>query len=190
MACTILGVSGLWRTALLLAITLAGSRPSKAQAPLCLITGDMDVSATSQQDIKDTEQSTEAGALYKELVKRAGYPKTCAAKLDGNNITLSYAFANDSRLEARVEPSIEYSEQKAHIMALGKLEAMAILKRTASGYLGGDDCGIDWSRPLQQSGRDGSGTRSTVFSGRTCNCRARIIFRKSTVVAIVMSSAC
>jgi len=148
------------------------------------------VPASRQKQVREFQQRVEAGPFYKELLRRLGKPKGCDVKLDGENIALSYVFQHNARLDARVDPSIEYSEQQAQFRGLNGKEALALLKESEKDSFGRDGCGIDWDHPEEELPEESSGSRATVFRGSACNCQARVAYQGNSVVALVLSSAC
>jgi len=148
------------------------------------------LSPTNKQLLQDLRESTETGTLFETIQRRSGRPKNCKIKVDGDNIVLSYAFSDSSQLEALINPVIEYSEQRAQLPGQTTASAMKLLRRSAVEYLGGQNCGIRWSKSEEETNADGQGTHSTVFRGDSCNCQARIVFRGSAVETLILKTSC
>jgi len=92
--------------------------------------------------------------------------------------------------DAQVNSTIESSMQRAESRGLNREKALALLKKGESDSYGKAGCGIEWSKPEDQSMGDPPGSRATVFRCDSCNCQARIIYQGDSVVALVLSSAC
>jgi hypothetical protein len=148
------------------------------------------MSASSQKQVRELQRRVEGGPFYKKMLQQLGDPQSCKAKLDGDNIWLSYAFRDDARLDARINSTIESSEQRAAFRGLSRKEALALLKKGESNSFSRDGCGIDWNRPEDRAMADLPGSRETEFRGDSCNCQARVVYQGNVVVALVLRSAC
>jgi len=124
------------------------------------------------------------------MLRRLGKPQGCSVKLDGDNTALQYVFRRNGRLDAKMNPTIEYSEQRAEFGGLSSEEALVLLKKGELDLFGREGCGIDWKQPEDQSTENPPGSHATVFRGDSCNCQARIVYQGNSVVALVLSSAC
>ncbi len=177
---------------LLVAVSLLGERASWSQSPAstCSRAELAGISATGQKQVRDFEQRVKAGPFYRKMLQQLGKPQSCNVKQDGDSIALSYAFRGDAHLDAQVNSTIESSQQRAEFRGLNRERALALLKKGESDSYGKDGCGIDWSKPEEQSMEAPPGSRATVFRGDSCNCQARIVYQGKSVVAVVLSSAC
>ena len=192
MACPVLARARPSAAVFLLALAFLTSETSWArnQTTQCSPSNVADVPASVQKEFQELRKQVEAGPFYKELVRRFGRPQRCQLDADGEKIALSYAFRNNAHLDARTDPSIEYSEQRTQFSGLNGERALALLKKGEEDSFGRDGCGIDWKRSEDESTDERDGSRAAVFRGNSCNCQARIIYRRNTVVALVLSSSC
>ncbi len=163
---------------------------SQSQPSLCSPPGVAGMPASSQKQVREFQQRVEAGPFYKKVLQQLGGPQSCNVKLDGDNIRLWYVFRDDARLDAQISSTIESSEQRASFRGLSGKEALALLKKGELDSFGRDGCGIDWNRPEDQAMGGPPGSRATVFRGDACNCQARIVYQGTSVVALVLRSAC
>jgi hypothetical protein len=178
--------------ALLLALSLLGGRLGWSQSPAspCAPPELASMSAASQKQVRDLQKRVEAGPFYRKMLQQLGKPQSCSVRQEGDSIALSYAFRDGAHLDAQVNATIESSMQRAEFRGLNREKALALLKKSESVSYGKDVCGIDWSKPEDQSMGDPPGSRATVFRGDSCNCQARIVYQGDSVVALVLSSAC
>ena len=192
MARPILTSSRIWMAVPLLAFSLLGEHAGWSQSPasLCSSPDLASMPAAKQKQVQVLEQRTEAGPFYKEMVQLLGKPQSCTAKQDRDSIALSYAFRNDAHLLAQVTAMIESSMQRAEFRGLNPAKALELLKKGEAESYGKDGCGIDWSKPEDQSMDDPPGSHATVFGGGSCNCQARIVYQGDSVIALVLSAAC
>jgi hypothetical protein len=163
---------------------------SQSPASTCSPPNLASLAASSQKQVRELQKRVEAGPFYRKMRQQLGKPQSCDVKQDGDSIALSYAFRNDAHLEAQVNSTIESSRQRAEFRGLSREKALALLKKGESNSYGKDSCGVDWSKPEDQSLEDPPGSRATVFRGNSCNCQARIVYQGNSVVAVVLSSAC
>src|ERR1700677_5336187 len=98
-------------TSFVLALASLSFNAMQAQAARCSPSGLEGAPPARQKQVREFQQRVEAGPIYKELLLRLGEPERCGAKLDGENIAVSYAFRNSTHHDA----GIEYSEQHAHV---------------------------------------------------------------------------
>jgi len=192
MACPVLSKGRLWAAAILLALTAFASLKGGAQSAATQCSGHdlANAPAAGQKQAADLQRSVEAGPFYKELMSRFGKPKGCEVKVDGDNIALSYLFRENAHLDARINPTIEYSQQSVQFPGISDESAMALLKKGAADAFGQDGCGIDWSKPEDEATGDKPGAHATVFRGDSCNCQARVVYQEKAVVQLVVSSSC
>jgi hypothetical protein len=149
-----------------------------------------DVPASRQKEVQQFRDRVEAGPLYKELLRRVGKPGACKTHLEGETITLSCVFPSEMRLEARANTKIEFSEQRVELPGVNKREALTLLKESEKESFGRDSCGVHWNRPVEKPSPDSAGTREVVYRGDICNCQGRVIYKNSSIVALVWRSAC
>jgi len=143
-----------------------------------------------QKQSRDLQQRVTVGPFYKELLRKFGSPKSCNAKLDGETITLSYAFRNHAHLEARASSSIEYSQQRVDFRGLNTEQAKALLRAAESDSFGLSGCGMDWDKPETDSTGKQPGSHAVVFRGDSCNCQGRVLYEGNSVVALILSNSC
>lgn len=180
-----------WRFRLLLVfLALATSLPAYVTELAAASCSDSAVPAERQKEAQDLVQRVSAGPFYKELVRRRGTPATCRISADGTNLRLIYAFRGNARLEAKSNPSIEYSQQRVELIGLTKARAMALLKANEKYLWGSKGCGINWLRPDEEQPGNEPGSREVFYRGSSCNCQGRLVYAKNVVVALVSSSAC
>jgi hypothetical protein len=148
------------------------------------------VTESRQKQARDLEQRVAHGPFYKELQRKFGNPKGCDVKLDGETMTLSYAFRKHGRLQARMNPGIEYSEQRADFRGLNKERAMNLLKAAEANSFGPQGCGINWNTPEEDASGSHPGIHALVFRGDSCNCQGRVLFDDGAVVGVALSNSC
>jgi len=132
----------------------------------------------------------ERGPLFTHLQARHGGPLGCEAAADGGALRLTYAFAAGCTLGIRRDPRIEYTDTRVVVDGLTRDEALTLLHAQERAQLGGDGCGIEWSRPPQQEPAEDAAGEEEVFRGDACNCQARLLVRGAVVVRLVFRSAC
>jgi hypothetical protein len=147
------------------------------------------VPASRQKQVREFRQRVEAGPFYRELVRRLGTPESCASENNEDRIKLSYAFHNNARLEARIDPGIEFSEQRMTLRNLTHKNAIALLQEGEKDSFGKEGCGIEWDRPKKQSGEQ-AGSQEVVYQGNTCNCKGHVIYENHLIIALVLTSSC
>jgi hypothetical protein len=143
-----------------------------------------------QKQARDLEQGVTTGPFYQELQRKFGNPKTCRLKMDEDSITLSYAFRNHARLQARVSSAIEYAEQRADLRGLSSDKALQLLKAAEEESFGHHGCGMDWNKPESDATEDSPGSHAIVFRGDSCNCQARVLYQGTSVIGMVLSHSC
>lgn len=107
----------------------------QAQAARCSPSGLEGAPPARQKQVREFQQRVEAGPIYKELLLRLGEPERCGAKLDGENIAVSYAFRNEAHLDASISPGIEYSEQHAQFRGLDGEKGARAFETKRTGFL-------------------------------------------------------
>jgi hypothetical protein len=190
MACSVPGSARFRATSFVLALASLSFNAMQALAARCSPSGLEGAPPARQKQVREFQQRVEAGPIYKELLLRLGEPERCGAKLDGENIAVSYAFRNEAHLDASISPGIEYSEQHAQFRGLDGEKALALLKQSERDSFGQDGCGIDWNRPESESKKESSSSRAVVFRGSSCNCQARILYSGKSVAGLALRSSC
>ena len=147
------------------------------------------VPAAQRQAFRDFLVQVESGPFYRELAGKAGKAQSCAVSRKGDNLELSYAFADHGRLEATVNPAIEFAEQRATVRAIDEQRALALLREAETHAFGADGCGIDWKESEKEEG-DRPSSSALVYRGDACNCQARALFENGRIIALVLRSAC
>jgi hypothetical protein len=147
------------------------------------------VPESRQKQVLEFQQRIEAGPFYRELVRQLGKPDSCNSATDESRIRLSYAFHNNARLDAQIDPSIEFSEQRMTLRSLTEKNAMALLHKGEKDAFGNEGCGIRWDRAKRQP-REPAGSKQIVYQGKVCNCQARTLYENDLIVALVLSSTC
>jgi hypothetical protein len=176
---------------ILIGLCLTGSaRALEAQRVECSSSALTAALAARQKDVRDLLQRVEAGPFYKELLRRKGKPESCEVVLDGDKITLSYAFRGKARLDAEVNPDIEFSRQGMQVRGISERKGLALLKETEKNFVGRNGCGVNWNRPAEELSGEQAGSRELVYRGDVCNCQARVIYEGGSVAALIFSSAC
>lgn len=148
------------------------------------------MTADSQQQIQQLQQTVQNGPFYQELVRRFGKAESCKATLDGTMVKLKFAFHHEARLEAKVDSAIEYSEQSVEMHGLNHDTALELLKKGAGDAFGEQGCGIDWGKSTDEPAGKDPEMHAKVYRGTSCNCQARVVFRGKTVMTLLLSSSC
>jgi len=171
---------------------IAGGAVCMAQGPaiLCLAEGTASLPADAQAQVQQLQQTVEAGPFYQKLLQRFGKPETCRAKTEGTSVALSYVFAHDAKLEAKIDSAIEYSEQRVDFNGLDRKAALELLKKGAADAFGDHGCGVEWGKPAEEPVADQPEAHANVYRGSSCNCQARMIFRGKAVAGLMVSSSC
>jgi hypothetical protein len=192
MACRVPGTKRSLTAAFVLTLASLSGHASlgQTQATPCFQRDLAGAPAARQKQVREFQESVEAGPIYKELLLRLGEPEHCGAKVTGENVALSYAFPKGARLDASFNSSIEFSEQHAQFRGLDREKAFALLRQSERDSFGDDGCGIDWNRPETESKTGHSGSQAEVFRGDSCNCQARILYQDNSVVGLALSSSC
>ncbi len=172
---------------LCLASALAcAQQPAQSCAP---IAGQV-VPAARQKQLHDFQNSVESGAFYQELVRRRGLPQSCNSGVDGETLSLTYAFRGGAQLEAQSNASIEFSEQRMQVSGLNKQSALNLLKAAEHSLYGEEGCGIQWERPTTEPNPQHPTSHDVVYRGSTCNCQARMLYQRKTIIALAVRGAC
>ena len=188
MACSVPGSARFRATAFVVALASLSLNPMQAQATRCSLSGLAGAPPASQKQVREFQQRVEAGPIYKELLLRLGEPERCAAKLNGENTALSYAFRNEAISMPASVPVSNILSSTPNFEASMETKARALLQQSERDAFGQDGCGIDWNRPESESKGEHSSSRAVVFRGTSCNCQARILYRGKAVVGLALKS--
>jgi len=169
------------------AATASGQRSSVAE---CAPDGSAAVPPAQQGGVREFERQVKSGPFYKELTRRFGTPEACKTTLDDGNINLSFTYHGDARLNAKMDSRIEFTEQRAQLSGMSEKSGIALLKQAEANAFGTHGCGIVWKAPAETIAGERAGSHEAVYRGDTCNCQARVIYEGSSVVGLVLSSAC
>jgi hypothetical protein len=145
--------------------------------------------ASQRKAFREFQDQVESGPFYRELAGKAGKAEACVIRRDGDNIKLTYTFAEEGRLEATVNPTIEFAEQRATMRSITEQRALALLHDAEKHTFGADGCGIEWREPEKEA-TDAPGSSAVVYRGDACNCQAREVFEGGRIIELVLSSAC
>jgi hypothetical protein len=143
-----------------------------------------------QKEAAEFRQRVEASPFYSAVVQQAGKAQSCRMELAAQNLSISYKFPGDASLEATIDPSIEYSNQRLQLGGISSKKAVALLKEEEADSFGHSGCGIRWNHPTRQSSGVGGRIVEVGYRGDVCNCQARVVYDGSSVVALVLSSTC
>ena len=147
------------------------------------------IPAESQDEVRQFQKSVESGPLYVEMVRQLGKPGNCKTGIEEENIELSCAYGDQTRLEAHANSKIEFSEQRLQLSGLSKNKALALLKASEKDAFGADGCGVRWNHPVVEAGKKAA-SREVVYRGSICNCQGRMIYEGVRIVALVWRSTC
>jgi hypothetical protein len=135
---------------------------------------------------RQLQQHLSASPFFRAMSARYGKPRFCKAELDGERISMTYTFRGGARVAAKVDPTIEYSEERADVRRMDSARAMTLLQE-AERYKTPGGCGMQWTNPEEEKA---AGTRDVIYRGTTCNCQARLTYKNTYVVALLLRSAC
>ncbi len=191
MARTVLELLRVLTICLLLGFT-ASSLAFAHQAPnsSCSPNALSEIPAARQSAFRQYQKTVESGVFYRELVSKLGNPQSCRKSIDDQNMSLSYTFRSDARLDAHFDSSIEYSEQRMQLPGLTSDSALALLKAAEKDLYGANGCGIQWKRSKRETDDQHPGSSQVVYKGKTCNCQARVVYDHNAIVAVLLQSAC
>jgi hypothetical protein len=174
-----------------LALLLVGQVQAKpSPAVECSSGASVSVPQSRQKAVQDLSRRVETGPFYKELVRRTRKAGSCQVALDDQNIVLSYAFDGTARIEAKITPGIEFSEERLEMRDMTENLAIQLLKETETHFFGRMRCGMNWKQPAQEISGQQPGLREVVYRGDVCNCQARMTYDGQFVVSLVFRSAC
>jgi hypothetical protein len=166
------------------------SRNMERQSAECSSGSLAGTSESRQKEAAEFRQRVEASSFYSAVVQQAGKAQSCRIELAAQNISISYKFRGNASLEATIDPSIEYSNQRLQLGGISSKKAVALLKEEEADSFGHSGCGIRWNHPARQSSGAGGGLVEVVYRGDICNCQARVVYDGNSVVALVLSSTC
>jgi len=139
--------------------------------------------------LREFEAQTTSAPFYRELAGKSEAAASCALRRNGDNMILLYTFANGGRLQATVNPVIEFAEQRAAFHLISEQRALALLRDAEKHAFGPDGCGIEWEQPEKEESAAGRSSE-IVYRGDTCNCQARQLIKDGRIIALVLRSAC
>ena len=128
------------------------------------------------------------GPFYRAML-RSGNPISCVIELEDGRATVTYVFPGPLRLVGSVNNSAESSEQRAEFGGIQEPKALELLRAAEKVSYSPDGCGIAWDLPSEKSPSPG-GSVEAIYRGDSCNCQARLTYRNSLVVKLVLKSAC
>jgi hypothetical protein len=135
------------------------------------------------------QRRVESGAFYRAVIRQVGKAKSCRMKLVDADTTVRYTFDGNAGLEAEIDPSIEYSEQRLQLGGTNEKTAVTLLKEEELDSFGHSGCGIRWSHPAREPS-EAPGAVEVIYRGDVCNCQARLIYRGASIVELVFTSTC
>ena len=145
--------------------------------------------AAAKANVQQMRQHLSAGPFYRALAARQGKPRSCSVELDGGKTSMSFVFRGGARVSAKVDPALEFNEERVDVARMNSDEALTLLKNAEHFAYRPDGCGMTWTNPEEE--RSGTARlRDVIYRGRDCNCQARLTYSGSYVVALVLRSAC
>lgn len=147
------------------------------------------VPASQRETLKELQQGVESGPLYQELVSTSGKPQACKVTREDkfNEVTLTYLLNEQWRLEATINPAVEYLEQNVKLTRITEERALALLMAAVKHSFGGR-CGITWSKPSE---RTAPGLREVFYRGNaTCRCAARKVYVGGRITELSVIRTC
>ena len=188
MACSVLAPVRLWTAAFVLVVAPFAAFASAAEQDCSAHPGTVPSSAEPQ--IRSLQERLRAGPFYRELLLEFGKPLSCNVEFEDGSIGLTYEFRNRAQLTARIDLTIEISEQKMQTPRMKMTKAIALLKAAERDAYRPNGCGIAWDHAADESFSAADNTHETVYRGTACNCQARVTSRKNYAVSLVLKSAC
>ena len=181
--------------AVLGSLTACGSSVKQADAqgratPLVCTGSLSQASAELQQAYPSFQHHIENGPLYQALQQRVGPPRICVRSVQDDGLRLAYKFSKSGVLVARIDPRIEFSEQRVNLKGLDEADAKGLLQAAEANTFGTTGCGIAWDQPATEERGTFSGSREIVYLGDACNCQARVVYDGAKVIGLVLRSAC
>jgi hypothetical protein len=173
--------------ALLAGCSSAASNRSQTPSPIdCAKARDR----AAGTDVAALLTAVENGPLYALLAGSSPAAVSCNATVDDGRIVLEFGFGPAGTLRMTADPRIEYTDQEARLAAPPTEDPVEILKRIERSAFP-EGCGVDWTAPEAQTGRDAVIAHEEVFRGTTCNCQARVGETASgRVASLGFRSAC
>src|SRR5262249_25440358 len=105
-------------------------------------------------------------------------------------IRLVYGAPQGTRLVARRDPAIEFSEQLLTMGGLDQHTALMLLREAEQDFFSTAGCGIVWSNPPQREVTSTARAYDLVYRGDVCNCQGRLHHTQGGLVALTFRSAC
>jgi hypothetical protein len=145
--------------------------------------------AAAKANVRELQQHLSGGPFYRAMAARHGKPRSCTVELDGGKTSMLYLFRGGARVSARVDPAVEYSEERADIGRMNSDQAMTLLKEAERYAYRPEGCGMQWTNPEEERSAT-AGAREVIYRGSTCNCQARLTYTGNYVIALVLRSTC
>jgi hypothetical protein len=177
------------RTVAMVLLPVALAAPSCGQVIHCDSDTLTVAQASRQREAVQFQQRVESGAFFRAAIRQSGKPKSCRMKLADVDTTVRYVFNGNASLEAEIDPSIEYSEQRLQLGGTNEKTAVALLKEEEVDSFGHSGCGIRWGHGTRESSET-PGAFEVVYRGDVCNCQGRLVTRGASIVELVLTSTC
>jgi hypothetical protein len=145
--------------------------------------------SAAKANVRQLQQHLSAGPFYRAMTARHGKPRTCTVEMDGGKTSMSYLFRGGARVSAKVDPAVEYSEERADVERMDPAKAMTLLKDAERYAYRPNGCGMKWTDPEEERSAT-AGLRDVIYRGGACNCQARLTYAGNYVVALVLRTAC
>lgn len=159
------------------------------RTPACV--GDVSAAGESAEQLaEDLEARVRAGPFYQVLEQRSGEPERCTRDARDGTLGVAFLFAAGGSVAARVDPRIEFSEQRLLRPDLPASEAIPLLRAAEQDGFGAGGCGIRWEDPPDETSELGGGAVEEIFRGDLCNCQGRAVRRGAVLEALTFRSAC
>ncbi len=136
------------------------------------------------------QRHIEDGPLYQALQERLGPARGCVRSVQADGLRLVYKFSKSGALVARIDPRIEFSEQRVNLKGLDEAQAKSLLQAAETNTFGTTGCGIAWDQPVTEKRGTFGGSREVVYRGDACNCQARVAYDGAKVIGLLLRSAC
>ncbi len=164
---------------------------AQAKAAPLICTGSLSqASAELQNAYPSFQHRIEEGPLYQALQEHRGPPRGCVRSVQADGLRLAYKFSKSGALVARIDPRIEFSEQRVNLKGLDEAQAKSLLQAAETNTFGTTGCGIAWDQPVTEKRGTFGGSREVVYRGDACNCQARVAYDGAKVIGLLLRSAC
>jgi len=169
----------------------AWAAPVAAQAasnmPIC--TGSLDDAPPELREVYQSfADGVISGPFFLAIAKQLGAPQNCTRTADGDSgLSLAYVFASGA-LTARLQPDIEFYEQRLDLRGLSEDDAARLLRAEEKAAFS-DGCEISWASPTTENSSIDS-SRTVTYRGDTCNCQAGKLYDGNTLIGLFFRSAC